>query len=100
MPATIRFFAETPAVFAHSSSSFIFDSKTDTCLKGEGGHHGYVFVQDARDIPRAGKVLLRAIAAEAVRGPRVCAAIFGEPARPFAKVATPYPVSWRAPIAP
>jgi hypothetical protein len=50
--------AETPAVFAHSSSSFIFDSETDRSLKGEGGHHGYVFVQDARDIPRAGKALV------------------------------------------
>jgi len=51
-------FAETPAVFAHSSLSFIFDSKTGRSLKGEGGHHGYAFVQDARDIPRAGKALV------------------------------------------
>ncbi|BAH76943.1 AAA family ATPase [Solidesulfovibrio magneticus] len=48
---------EAPAVFAHSASSFIYDTDTDRCLKGEGGHHAYVFVKDARDIPRAGKVL-------------------------------------------
>lgn len=49
--------AKSPAVFAHSSSSFIFDVEAGRCLKGEGGHHGYIFVQDAHDIPRAGKIL-------------------------------------------
>ena len=48
---------DAPSVFAHSASSFICDAETGECLKGEGGHHAYVFVKDARDIPRAGKVL-------------------------------------------
>lgn len=49
--------AQSPMVWADSASSHIHNAKTGEVLKGAGGLRCYLFVQDARDIPRAGAVL-------------------------------------------
>lgn len=46
-----------PLVLGDSGSSHIYRADTGDCLKGRGGLRCCVLVADARDIPRAGKVL-------------------------------------------
>lgn len=46
-----------PMVHVYSASGFILNAETVEELKGQGGQHVYACVKDARDIPRAGKVL-------------------------------------------
>jgi len=48
-------FENAPAVFKHSSSSFIY--KEDECLIGEGGKRVYLLVEDGQDIGRAAKTI-------------------------------------------
>lgn len=48
-------FDAAPAVFKHSSSSFIY--KDDECLIGEGGKRVYLLVKDGQDISRAAKAI-------------------------------------------
>lgn len=49
--------ADAPSLWGHSSGGHVYSAETGECLKGEGGHHGWIFVEDARDVPRALKVL-------------------------------------------
>ncbi|ABM61933.1 hypothetical protein [Halorhodospira halophila] len=46
-----------PMVFADGSTSWIYSQDTGECLIAQRGLRCYVLVSDARDIPRAGKVL-------------------------------------------
>jgi len=48
-------FDDIPAVFAHSTSSYIYHG--EDCLIGEGGKRLYILVKDGTDIPRAAKVM-------------------------------------------
>jgi hypothetical protein len=50
---------KAPMVVVSSASSHLYHTDTGDCIKGEGGLRGYVFVVDARDIPRAGAVLFK-----------------------------------------
>ena len=49
--------ADAPCVWGVSSSSCIYNSETGEQITGIRGQRLYVLVADARDIPRAGKVL-------------------------------------------
>ena len=46
-----------PMVIGSSASSHLYDTATGDCVKAGGGLRAYVFVADARDIPRAGAAL-------------------------------------------
>lgn len=48
---------DAPMVWGVSSSSYIYNSETGEQITGIRGQRLYVLVADARDIPRAGKVL-------------------------------------------
>lgn len=58
-----NFRTTVPHVITHSASTFIYNTATDECLKGEGGKRVYVLVKQADDIPRAGKVLYQRLQA-------------------------------------
>ena len=51
--------ARAPMVICDSASSHIWNSETGEQLIGAGGLRIYIFVADASDIPRAGKVLFK-----------------------------------------
>ncbi|MFP4147667.1 MAG: hypothetical protein ACLFSI_08145 [Halorhodospira sp.] len=48
---------DAPAVIGSSGSSYIYNTETGEQLVGPGGLRVYIQVADARDIPRAGRVL-------------------------------------------
>ncbi|CAM2181987.1 conserved hypothetical protein [Paraburkholderia sacchari] len=50
--------AECDSLWMSSTSSEIYNSETGECLAGTKGQRIYFFVEDATDIPRAGKELL------------------------------------------